>query len=157
MPKQSWFCDDINTWFQYCELETILGDMDRARAIFELAIGQPKLDMPDVLWKAYIDFEIEQDEYDITRRLYQCLLERTHHVKVRILMPLAIYHIKLQCPFVCACVCPSVRPSVRPSVFVPPLFSTRPSGHDQIWSAYADRYGNGSYLNKIAPPPHGKF
>ena len=57
--------------------------MDRARAIFELAIGQPKLDMPEVLWKAYIDFEIEQEEYDRTRKLYQCLLQRTHHVKVR--------------------------------------------------------------------------
>jgi len=71
---------------QYCELETILGDMDRGRAIFELAIGQPKLDMPEVLWKAYIDFEIEQEEFDRTRQLYQRLLQRTHHVKVRTML-----------------------------------------------------------------------
>ena len=67
---------------QYAELETILGDIDRAQAVFELAIGQPKLDMPEVLWKAYIDFEIEQEEFDRTRKLYRRLLERTHHVKV---------------------------------------------------------------------------
>ena len=68
--------------FQYAELETILGDSDRARAIFELAINQPKLDMPEVLWKSYIDFEIEQSEHDNTRGLYRRLLERTRHVKV---------------------------------------------------------------------------
>ena len=25
------------------------------------------------------------------------------------------------------------------------------TNHDQIWQAYADRSGNGSYLNKLAP------
>ena len=33
---------------QYAELETILGDVDRSRAIFELAINQPIMDMPEV-------------------------------------------------------------------------------------------------------------
>ena len=61
----------------------ILGDADRARAIYELAINQPRLDMPEVLWKAYIDYEIEQEEYDHVRSLYRRLLQRTHHVKVR--------------------------------------------------------------------------
>lgn len=59
-----------------------LNDTDRARAIFELAITQPKLDMPELLWKAYIDTEIEEQEYDKTRALFQRLLERTQHVKV---------------------------------------------------------------------------
>ena len=66
-------------------METILGDLDRARAIFELAINQPKLEMPEVLWKAYIDFELELEEYGRTRSLYQRLLQRTKHVKVRII------------------------------------------------------------------------
>lgn len=35
-----------------------------------------------VLWKSYIDFEIEQEEYDNTRELYKRLLQRTQHVKV---------------------------------------------------------------------------
>ena len=124
--------------FQYAELETILGDIERARAVFELAVGQTLLDMPEVffnfvysetiafkmfikyysfvttiaenaqikwmtyafvllaqthhavlfikvLWKAYIDFEISQEEYQKTRDLYERLLERTQHVKVRLL------------------------------------------------------------------------
>lgn len=67
---------------QYAELETILGDIDRAESIYELAINQPKLDMPEVLWKSYIDFQIEQEEYDKVRNLYRRLLQRTKHVKV---------------------------------------------------------------------------
>ncbi|XP_036406487.1 crooked neck-like protein 1 [Megalops cyprinoides] len=74
--------ENCTTWIKFAELETILGDTDRARAIFELAIGQPRLDMPEVLWKSYIDFEIEQEEYSKTRELYKRLLQRTQHVKV---------------------------------------------------------------------------
>ena len=67
---------------KYAELETILGDTDRARAIYELAVDQPAMDMPEVLWKAYIDFEIEQEEPSLVRQLYERLLDRTQHVKV---------------------------------------------------------------------------
>ncbi|KAJ8275018.1 hypothetical protein COCON_G00096430 [Conger conger] len=74
--------ENCTTWIKFAELETILGDTDRARAIFELAIGQPRLDMPEVLWKSYIDSEIEQEEYGNTRELYKRLLQRTQHVKV---------------------------------------------------------------------------
>ncbi|PIO04622.1 hypothetical protein AB205_0061070 [Aquarana catesbeiana] len=74
--------ENCTTWIKFAELETILGDVDRARAVYELAIGQPRLDMPEVLWKSYIDFEIEQEEYDKTRNLYRRLLQRTQHVKV---------------------------------------------------------------------------
>ncbi|XP_067942125.1 crooked neck-like protein 1 [Watersipora subatra] len=70
------------TWIKFAELETILGETERARAIYNLATQQPRLDMPEVLWKSYIDFEIELEEYNRTRELYQLLLERTHHVKV---------------------------------------------------------------------------
>lgn len=38
--------------------------------------------MPEVLWKAYIDFEISEGESDNVRSLYNRLLERTNHVKV---------------------------------------------------------------------------
>ena len=47
-----------------------------------LILGQPRLDMPEILWKAYIDFEIEQEETDRARDLYKRLLTRTQHVKV---------------------------------------------------------------------------
>lgn len=39
---------------KYAELETLLGDVERARGIYELAIKQPKLDMPEILWKVII-------------------------------------------------------------------------------------------------------
>ncbi|XP_059714589.1 crooked neck-like protein 1 [Haemorhous mexicanus] len=74
--------ENCTSWIKFAELETILGDIDRARAIYELAIGQPWLDMPEVLWKSYIDFEMEQEEYERTRSLYRRLLQRTQHSKV---------------------------------------------------------------------------
>ncbi|KAH9519430.1 Crooked neck-like protein 1 [Bulinus truncatus] len=74
--------ENCTTWIKYAELETILGDSDRARAILQLAINQPRLDMPEVLWKSYIDFEVDQEEYENARKLYKRLLERTQHVKV---------------------------------------------------------------------------
>lgn len=40
--------ENCTSWIKFAELETILGDIDRARAIYELAIGQPRLDMPEV-------------------------------------------------------------------------------------------------------------
>ena len=36
---------------KFAELETLLGDVERARGIYELAIKQPLLDMPEILWK----------------------------------------------------------------------------------------------------------
>lgn len=74
--------ENCTTWMKYAELEAILGDKERARGIYELAINQPKLDMPEVLWKSYIDYEFEQEEYARTRNLYRRLLQRTQHVKV---------------------------------------------------------------------------
>ncbi|KAL1498309.1 hypothetical protein ABEB36_009125 [Hypothenemus hampei] len=74
--------ENCMTWMKFAELETLLGDVERARAIYELAINQPRLDMPELLWKSYIDFEISQDEPENARQLYERLLERTNHVKV---------------------------------------------------------------------------
>eukprot|EP00049_Salpingoeca_infusionum_P017943 m.355058 g.355058 ORF g.355058 m.355058 type:complete len:665 (+) comp17170_c0_seq1:140-2134(+) len=73
---------NCQTWVKYAELEAILGDHTRARHIFELAIEQPLLDMPEVVWKAYIDFENDLGEIDRVRTLYERLLEKTSHVKV---------------------------------------------------------------------------
>ncbi|CAG8465506.1 17067_t:CDS:10 [Acaulospora morrowiae] len=69
-------------WIKFAELERMLGDYDRCRAIFELAVDQPILDMPELLWKAYIDFEFSEEEYEKTRQLYRRLLDKTGHVKV---------------------------------------------------------------------------
>jgi len=35
-----------------------------------------------VVWKAYIDYQIEQEEFQKARDLYERLLDRTQHVKV---------------------------------------------------------------------------
>ncbi|CAG8816967.1 9031_t:CDS:2, partial [Dentiscutata erythropus] len=67
-------------WIKFAELERMLGDYDRCRAIFELGVEQPVLDMPELLWKAYIDFT--EEEFENTRQLYKRLLEKTGHVKV---------------------------------------------------------------------------
>ena len=73
---------NCSVWMKFAELETILGEVERARAIYEIAIDQPRLDMPEVIWKAYIDFEVEQQEFERARMLYERLLERTQHIKV---------------------------------------------------------------------------
>jgi len=67
---------------RFAQLEKDLGETERCRAIYEMAISQPLLDMPELLWKSYIDFEIEEQEFDRVRDLYKRLLERTQHVKV---------------------------------------------------------------------------
>ncbi|KAI1719366.1 HAT (Half-A-TPR) repeat domain-containing protein [Ditylenchus destructor] len=74
--------DNSMTWIKFAELENLLGDEQRARAIFQIAVQQPSLDMPEILWKAYIDFEIEQEEHERVRVLYESLLQRTTHIKV---------------------------------------------------------------------------
>ena len=73
---------NCSTWIQWAELERGLDDVDRARAIFDVGISQLELDMPELLWKAYIDFEEEEGEYDKTRDLYERLLEKANHPKV---------------------------------------------------------------------------
>lgn len=95
------------TWMKFAELESLLGDIERARAIFELAVSQPRLDMPELLWKAFIDFEVyifvskhfyffmtfnklsvfslyqvAQGENELARQLYERLLDKTSHIKV---------------------------------------------------------------------------
>merc|ERR1712226_1066876 len=74
--------ENCSAWMKYAELETLLGEIDRARSVYELAVQQPRLDMPEILWKGYIDFEIEQEETDRARDLYRRLLSKTQHVKV---------------------------------------------------------------------------
>ena len=83
---------NCNAWAEFAGLEINVGESSRARAIYEIAIGQPVLDMPEALWKAYLDFEIDsgteeegttiQQAVQRVCALYNRLLERTGHVKV---------------------------------------------------------------------------
>lgn len=45
---------NCTAWIKFAEIERLLGEYERCRAIFELAVNQPVLDMPEILWKAYI-------------------------------------------------------------------------------------------------------
>jgi tetratricopeptide (TPR) repeat protein len=45
---------NCTAWIKFAEVERLLGEYERCRAIFELAVNQPVLDMPEILWKAYI-------------------------------------------------------------------------------------------------------
>ena len=67
------------TWARFAELERLLLDDDRARAILEIACNQSSLDIPELIWKAAIDMEFEAGDLDRVRDLYELLLERSHH------------------------------------------------------------------------------
>ncbi|KAN0109551.1 hypothetical protein V8E52_009194 [Russula decolorans] len=69
-------------WIKYAELETQLADYSRARGIFELGASQTPLSMPELLWKAYIDFEVEEGERALARALYERLAAASGHWKV---------------------------------------------------------------------------
>lgn len=77
-----WNASNSQSWIKYAELERGLDDTERARAIYELGIDQPTLDMPELVWKSYIDFEEYEAEYERVRELYERLLAKTDHVKV---------------------------------------------------------------------------
>ncbi|GAA5895176.1 hypothetical protein JCM8208_000136 [Rhodotorula glutinis] len=82
---QKWLEHDpsnASAWIKFTELEGLLQDYDRVRAIYELAVDQPSMDMPELVWKSWIDFEYDIDEYERARDLYERLLRRTSHVKV---------------------------------------------------------------------------
>ena len=70
------------SWCRWAELEASLGEVERVRALFGLAVAQPVLDRPELLWKAFIDFEIGEGERARARGLYERLLEKTQHPKV---------------------------------------------------------------------------
>ncbi|KRX02037.1 hypothetical protein PPERSA_07682 [Pseudocohnilembus persalinus] len=76
------FKDNPTPWIRWAELERSLDEKERYRGIFEIAINNNQIDMPETLWKAYIDNEIEEQEYNNVRELYERLLDRTQHVKV---------------------------------------------------------------------------
>lgn len=89
----SWAPHSAAAWIAMAQLEGSLAEAERARALYELAVAQPVLDMPELAWKAYIDFEAAlaadaqaEGGGEVgaarVRALYERLLSRTSHVKV---------------------------------------------------------------------------
>lgn len=76
------YADLPQPWIEYAMMEQMLGDVERGRAIFEMAVGEPEMEMPELVWKRYIEFETEEEEYERARGLYERLVEKTGHVKV---------------------------------------------------------------------------
>ena len=65
------------------ELETALEDSSQAEAIFELGVSQSALAMLVLLWKVYINFEVdEQGDRKKARSLYRCLISLSGYHKV---------------------------------------------------------------------------
>ncbi|KAK4734601.1 hypothetical protein R3W88_008862 [Solanum pinnatisectum] len=77
-----WSPENCYACSKFAELERSLYETERARAVLELAIDQPALDIPELLWKAYIDFEISEGEFERTRALYERLLNHTKHLNM---------------------------------------------------------------------------
>ena len=46
-----WAPHHCGAWTRFADLERSLGEIERTRSLFELAIQQPLLDMPELLWK----------------------------------------------------------------------------------------------------------
>jgi crooked neck len=64
------------------KLESRLQDFACTRAIYELGVSQSPLSIPELLWKAYVDFEIEEGECNSAHWLYERLISLSGHVKV---------------------------------------------------------------------------
>lgn len=76
------FPDNPLPWIGFAELECMLEEYSRARSLFESAIKLPALNMPETIWKAYIDMEISLNNIPKARELYTRLLDKTKHLKV---------------------------------------------------------------------------
>jgi len=69
-----WSPENCYAWSKYAELERSLAETERARAIFELAISQPALDMPELLWKVLFLSNTLKESRNLRR-----LLNRLNH------------------------------------------------------------------------------
>uniref|UniRef100_A0A0E0KQY1 Pre-mRNA-splicing factor Syf1-like N-terminal HAT-repeats domain-containing protein n=1 Tax=Oryza punctata TaxID=4537 RepID=A0A0E0KQY1_ORYPU len=66
-----WDPSDCYAWLKYAEMEKSLHETDRVRSIYELAVSQPALDTPELLWTALLQFEIDENDFERTRQLYR--------------------------------------------------------------------------------------
>ncbi|KAF4673515.1 NineTeen Complex (NTC) component [Perkinsus olseni] len=80
------------SWVCWMDLEMKLSEVNRARKLGEMAIkladesasdeSEEVMNEPELIWKKCIDIEIDQEEMENARDLFERLLDRTTHVKV---------------------------------------------------------------------------
>jgi len=69
-------------WISYVDLEEKVGEFERARHLCALAISQEQLDMPELVWKRFIDLNIANEHYEEARTLYARLLQKSRHIRI---------------------------------------------------------------------------
>ncbi|ETO30213.1 hypothetical protein RFI_06907 [Reticulomyxa filosa] len=77
------FMEDCQVWISYAKMEAKLDEYERCKQIYEISISkQEHIDMPEMIWRSYIDFEIQYQHLQNARNLFERLLTHTKHVKV---------------------------------------------------------------------------
>lgn len=76
------FPDNPIPWIKFGEFEKDLEEYERFEKVFELAIDNNQMNMPETVWRAYLDNEIELNNHDKARDIYERLLERSKHIKI---------------------------------------------------------------------------
>lgn len=76
--------DHSPAWKGLASMEMRVGEVERARAVFELALQQEEFNAEahEGLWNAYIAAEREQGDVDCVRALYERLIKKSSHVRV---------------------------------------------------------------------------
>ncbi|ONH69932.1 Pre-mRNA-splicing factor CLF1 [Cyberlindnera fabianii] len=70
------FPQRADVWIEFAELESELNDLDRARAIFEIALDAVTTGENALVWEKYVEFEVDLNEYERARAIYQKMLEK---------------------------------------------------------------------------------
>ncbi|KAK1444747.1 pre-mRNA splicing factor [Babesia gibsoni] len=71
-----------DSWLAFVNLELLLDERERVRALLEAAISMDQMDMPETIWNRYIDIEKGWQQYPYVRNIYERLLLKTAHIKV---------------------------------------------------------------------------
>jgi len=129
-----WAPTSSSAWIRFAEFETDLGELDRARAIYEMALTQPNVDLAEAVWARYIELEIHQANYDGVRALYERLLTQSGPGAVKVWVGYALFETELD---------PSVARSVfeRASKSIPRELKDERATLLDSWRDFEDGYG----------------
>ncbi|GBE59158.1 crooked neck family 1 isoform [Babesia ovata] len=71
-----------DSWLAFVNLELMLDERERVRALCEGAIAMDQMDMPETVWNRYIEIEKEWQQHPYVRNIYERLILKTTHIKV---------------------------------------------------------------------------